>query len=832
MVGLVLISHSQKLASALVDLISTTVSDDLPVIAAGGAGLQQEIVGTDATQICAAVDRVFSSDGVLILLDTGSAILSAETARDLLRPDQQEKIRLCSAPLVEGAIAAAVQIKFGSTLSEVAQAAETSLMAKQEQIGGIAFAPEADASAAVQPETEICEIQINNEHGLHLRPAAGLLKALAPLSASVQVFNLTTKRGPVPVDSLTALARLQIKEGDLLRFQASGADRSIALVTIQQLAAQNFGETRAGAPAPVAKQDESSQLFSVSAGVAVGPPLFVEDRMPPATDQPLRDPETADDAVKVLRAAIAQTVNEFGERAARLEREINGEARSMVEAQQLLLQDREVLREVEERIRTRHESAARAWEIVFSGLASEQADSSDPYLRDRAADLREVEQAVLRKLMLRPSSEIRLEANSTGRILICDELNASLLDLAYRAKVAGVVELSGGPNSHGAILARALRLPALGGAASHLEELRTATVVALDGANGELWIDPDEVTLRLLQERRETEGIAFRRLLTTAGHPVKTRDKTNVRVAANAGSESEVIEAHAVFADGIGLFRTEFLYQNFQQPPTEDEQISVLARVLEAAGDLSVNVRLLDTGADKPAPFFPARTERNPFLGIRGVRLLLAQPDFFRTHLRALLRVAHERKVALLLPMITEPGELRTVRQLLNGCHESLLQRGVPHAWPLPLGIMVETPAAALLFDQFATQVEFASIGTNDLTQYVLSSERGNSALAHFGDALHPAVLRLCAAVSQKARETAIPLSICGEIAADLEALPVLVAIGLTQFSVGAATVPAVKARLREMVCLDSQQLAELMSLPDAAAVRTRLVKLTSEMAV
>ncbi len=855
MVGLVLISHSQKLATALAELISATVSSDLPIIAVGGVGPNHEDLGTDATQIMEAIQRVFSPDGVLVLMDIGSAVLSAETARDFLEPDQQSMVQLCSAPLVEGAISAAVQLKLGSSLRDVTEVAKAGLVPKQEQIGdasafeqaGDPPMPEAETRSiaptassvsgrtlpAPEADATTWEMEVENEYGLHLRPAAHLLKSLSSLSASVQLMNVTGNRGPVQASSLTGLARLQIRQGDRLRFHITGRDRTEALRTIQELASQKFGEV------PDSLLDtrnslldtrnslldtRASQPFGVSAGVGVGRPFFLEETLPTLPDQPLLDEKAIEDAATLLRRAVAQVAQELNERADRLG-QLDENARNMLEAQQLLVQDPEVSKAVEERIRTRREPAAKAWHTVLTKLADEQARSTSSYLQARAADFREIQYAVLRKLVPEMSSGISLGSDLAGCILVCAELTPSLLDAARGGDLGGVIQLHGGPTSHGAILARALRLPSVGGAATLSQELRTAKMVGFDGTTGQIWIDPDEATQRLLRERREEEARAYLQLLSAMRDPAVTIDGTAVLVGANAGSEAEVRQAREVSADNIGLFRTEFLYRDFDHLPSEEEQFSLLARALEPAGDLPVNLRLLDIGADKPLPFLAQPAEANPYLGVRGIRLLLRHQPFLHSHLRSILRLGSTRDIRILIPMVTELSEILALQKQLELCHRALSDQAVAHLWPVPLGIMIETPAAALLLDQFTAHISFASLGTNDLTQYILSSERGHSGLTRFADSLHPAVLKVCAQVIRVAREARLPLSLCGEIAGDLDALSVLLALGLTQLSVYPALVPAAKARLRQLSVRQDSRLADATTLSDAAAVRAELTK-------
>jgi phosphoenolpyruvate-protein phosphotransferase len=362
--------------------------------------------------------------------------------------------------------------------------------------------------------------------------------------------------------------------------------------------------------------------------------------------------------------------------------------------------------------------------------------------------------------------------------------------------------------------------------------LKTAQRVAINGSEGLLWIDPSADILSDLVSRQQLERAELKRALQESQERAITKDGNAVQVGANAGSSKDISSAHANGAEFIGLFRSEFLFQNFSEEPDEEQQLAAYREALApAAGSLPVIVRLLDIGGDKPLKFLSQPTEANPFLGVRGIRLLLANPRFFRVHLRAILRLADSFIIRLLIPMITDVSEIFATRNLLDEIAVELTNANVPHKWPIPIGAMIETPSAALLIDQLLPHLDFVSMGTNDLTQYVLCAERGSAALAAFSDSLHPAVLRISDQVVRVAQKHGTKVSICGEIASDPEALPIWLGLGLREFSVAAGTIPAVKSLIRKLdVSRIAAELAtKQLSFAGPTEVRKFSKSLTSE---
>jgi multiphosphoryl transfer protein len=824
MVGLVLVSHSRPLAEAVSDLVRRAVNSDLQLSYCGGVGEDRTELGTDAIEIQEAISSVYSDEGVLVLMDMGSAILSAETAKELLSPEQQEKVRLTSAPLVEGGVAAAVQAQLGSSLDEVANAALQSLLPKQDQVQDVSPGVQAASPAPNLSADENLEVTIQNPHGLHLRPAAALIKALSSFPAEVFIENRTESRGPVLARSLVDVARLQIRQGDSVRFSISAADPQPVVAAIRSLVESQFGESAQTIPLsqPISALDVS-QSFGVSRGIAIGRPLRLDTIVASVSRHTLESPPEIAREVARLRSAVVSAIAEFDTRIDRLRTSLPENELEIFNAQRMLFADPSILKEVQSKIQDQRLNAAAAWHEILSRYAADQEKADDPYLRARAADFREVERTVLARLDDKEGTGLPDQAFAEPTILICEELTPTLAEQLRRLSIAGVIQLGGGTTSHGAILARALGIPAIGGARRDSERLRPAQQVAINGSEGILWIDPPPDVLGDLVGRQQLELSENQTAFQKSHEPSITKDGIPIQVGGNAGSAKDISGARANGAEFIGLFRSEFLFQDFTEEPDEDQQLAAYQEALApSAGSFPVTVRLLDIGGDKPLKFLPQAKEANPFLGVRGIRLLMANPRFFRSHLRAVLRLAVSFRVQLLIPMVTDSSEILATREILAEIDGELTKENVPHQWPIPVGAMIETPSSGLLIDQLLPHLDFISLGTNDLTQYILCAERGSAALSTFSDSLHPAVLRVCEQVIRAAQEHDVKASICGEIASDPEALPIWLALGLRDFSVTAAEIPATKSLIRKLSIsgISAQMASERLSFQGPLDVR------------
>jgi multiphosphoryl transfer protein len=841
MVGLVIVSHSRALALALVTLVRQVAPPAVPIAVAAGVGDDRQQFGTDALEIMEAIQSVYSADGVLVLMDLGSAVLSAEMAMELLPPEMASHIRICPAPVVEGAIAASVQISLGSDLAAVCREAEGALLPKAEHLqsdrGALAEAP-----ALPQAQGKQIVITLNNPHGLHARPAARFVQTAGRYQAKTQVTNLTTGKGPVSAASLNGLATLGALKGHQVQITASGPEAQTALDALRQLAETNFGETADGEPqapalsasipaasAPAANiptkgvpaADLSSfQATPVSEGIALGPLYPYRPSVPPIPQHPAQDIQHEK---QILETAIQHTRKEIEQRYQQFRTSLGEEQAVIFQAHLLFLQDPDLIEKVNQHIEDQHENAAAAWSRGIRDLARAYRALPDAYQQQRAADVEDIGRQVL--LALLGQAAPAPLSFSEPVILYAPEITPTETAQLDMSRVLGILTTNGGPTSHSAILARALGIPSITGIPPALSAAKPGTLLAMDGFTGQIQVDPSPTRQQELRARRKAWLDRRQQLIQTSQQPALTRDGRRVEVFANVGSLADARSALQNGAEGVGLLRTEFLFLTRATPPGEAEQLSALREIIQAMGDRSVTVRTLDVGGDKALPYLPLAQEANPFLGVRAIRLSLHQPELFLTQLRAILRSGEPSRLRIMFPMIALLDEVRQAHACLEKAHQALQAEGLPHAWPVETGIMVEIPSAALLSPLLAREVSFFSIGTNDLTQYTLAAERGNPLLAGLADALHPAVLRLMKEVVQAAHAEGKWVSVCGELAGDPQAAPVLVGLGVDELSLNPASIPQIKATLRQVDATQAAVLAEEALHATCAADVRRMAK-------
>ena len=418
----------------------------------------------------------------------------------------------------------------------------------------------------------------------------------------------------------------------------------------------------------------------------------------------------------------------------------------------------------------------------------------DAYLRERAADVRDVcrrMMAFLKDIEENPFQNIREKV-----ILFAEELNPSdtaKMDFRY---IKGLVTAKGGSTSHVAILARSLEIPALLGIEGILEQVAEGQEVILDGEEGLLILSPDHLTQRVYAEKQEAERELKEKLKEMNLLPAVTTDGRQVHLYANVGSLKDVELAKKHGAEGVGLFRSEFLYMESNRFPTEQEQFEIYRKAAEILKK-PIIIRTLDIGGDKNLPYYQFEKEENPFLGWRAIRFCLDMRDVFKTQLKALLRAAAYGEIRIMYPMIVSVEEFRTANRLLEECKQELKERGVLFRESISTGIMVETPAAVMLSEELAKEVDFFSIGTNDLTQYILAADRGNQKLTKLYDPFHPAVLRAIKKVIEAAHKEGKEVGMCGEFAGDERAVPLLIGMGLDEFSMVSSEIAAVRYQIR-----------------------------------
>jgi len=822
-VGIVLVSHSWRLAEGAAELAREMGGPDVKLETAGGLDMPDHPIGTDAVLVLDAIDRAWSDDGVVVLMDLGSAVLSAEMAIEMLPEDRRAKVLLCEAPFVEGAVSAAVTAKLGAPPEQVAAEARGALAAKVAHLGGEepGAAVEEVSPAFAEGETRTLRLTVANPHGLHARPAARFVQVASSFDADVRVSNASAGRGPVTARSLNAVATLGVGQGDEIEVLAAGPQAEPALAAIRELAERAFDEEVAEeAPAALVTPAAPAAVAGTIAGVPTSPGIALGPARrfhPPTLEVPDREAEDPQVELRALDDAIAATEADIDAQRAAVAGRAGDYQAAIFDAHRLFLQD-EMLIEPVRRSIAGGRSAPAAWNDAVQAMALEWEELEDEYLRARAADLRSVGQQVLAHLLGVPPPRPTLEGEG---ILVAPDLTPADTAGLDPTLALGIATAFGGPTSHAAILARSLGIPAVVGLGEAALGIREGTSLALDGDAGLLYLDPPHDVASELEDRRLEREQVERAARAEARAPAVTADGVTVEVAANIGSPEEVPAAVDAGCDGVGLFRTEFLFMERGAMPTEDEQEAAYRRAAEALDDRPIVIRTLDVGADKPLPYIAQPAEANPFLGVRGLRLGLERPELLAAQLRAILRVAADHPVRVMFPMVATLDEVRAARSALGEAATGL-GREIPEA--LEVGIMIEVPAAALTAPTLATEVDFFSVGTNDLTQYTLAADRGNERVAALSDALHPAVLALIAATCTAATSHGRWVGVCGELAGDPLATPVLVGLGVRELSMSAPAIPAVKRAVREMRVDRAAVLsARALEMPTAEAVRDLL---------
>ncbi|MBJ2179321.1 phosphoenolpyruvate--protein phosphotransferase [Pseudomonas veronii] len=655
------------------------------------------------------------------------------------------------------------------------------------------------------PDWPSARIALANAHGLHARPAKILAQLAKSFDGDIRVRIVDGAVGAVSVKSLSKLLSLGARRGQVLEFVAEPTIADDALPALLAAVQEGLGEEVE--PLPVASVQAAavvleptlsaplagSQIQAIAAapGIAIGP-AHIQVLQP--FDYPLRGESSAIERQR-LHASLADV---RGDIQGLIERSQAKAIREIFITHQEMLDDPELTDDVDTRLK-QGESAEAAWMSVIEAAAKQQESLQDALLAERAADLRDIGRRVLAQLC---GVETVQEPNEPY-ILVMDEVGPSDVARLDPARVAGILTARGGATAHSAIVARALGIPALVGAGPAVLLLAAGTPLLLDGQRGRLHVDADAATLQRASVERDTREQRLQAASAQRHQPALTRDGHAVEVFANIGESAGVASAVEQGAEGIGLLRTELIFMAHPQAPDEATQEAEYRCVLDGLGGRPLVVRTLDVGGDKPLPYWPIAEEENPFLGVRGIRLTLQRPQIMEAQLRALLRSADNRPLRIMFPMVGSVDEWRAARDMTER-----LRLEIPVA-DLQLGIMIEVPSAALLAPVLAKEVDFFSVGTNDLTQYTLAIDRGHPTLSAQADGLHPAVLQLIDITVRAAHAHGKWVGVCGELAADPLAVPVLIGLGVDELSVSARSIPEVKARVREFSLSEAQGLAQ-----------------------
>ncbi|TKB24699.1 phosphoenolpyruvate--protein phosphotransferase [Desulfopila sp. IMCC35006] len=675
--------------------------------------------------------------------------------------------------------------------------------------------PPAERGPTLQDFEKSVEVKIQGAHGLHARPATAFVELAKQFKASVHVRH---KESVADGKSLVSLLKLGAGENASLRIMVSGEDEDEALKAIEAAVLAGLeDETEAADEVQLDAADHgwspseptiTIQGLSASSGLAIGP-LWHFKKSKIVVASTAKYPAIEEN---LLHEAIATAQSELEQ----IHREVKAQSgagkAAIFKAHIEFLNDEEMIAETHALIKKGH-SAGWSWQKVIGERVEDMAQLDDPVLRGRATDINDVGSRVLRHL-----AEVVEDTPFTAEtpvILVAEDLMPSDTVNLDPRKILGFCTTAGGPTSHTAIIARSLGIPAIVGAGPALLNQENGTEVILDGTTGNLYIHPHESDIKAAQniqamladQRNSEHQTRFEPAIMTDGH--------RMEVVANIATASEAEQAVNGGAEGVGLMRTEFLFLDRSEAPTEEEQYQAYSQMTKALGGLPLIIRTLDVGGDKNLPYLQLPPEDASFMGIRGIRLCLAKPELFRPQLRAIYRAAEHGPIKIMFPMISTLEDLNAAKDMAEGVRREL---GVAE---LPFGVMIEVPSAVMLARELAAEVDFFSIGTNDLTQYTLAMDRLHPLLARQADALHPAVLRMINLTVSAAEEAGIWVGVCGGIAADPQGAAILTGLGVKELSVSIPSVAAVKAQLRKLSQAGAKSMAQrALACRNAAEVR------------
>ena len=506
--------------------------------------------------------------------------------------------------------------------------------------------------------------------------------------------------------------------------------------------------------------------------------------------------QNAEAEVARFQTARQDAIDKLAELYEKAVADVGKDNAAIFEIHQMMLEDLDYIESVEGIIRTQQVNAEYAVQTTAANFAEIFSSMEDDYMRARAADVKDISNKVLGCLGDGGSS---WESGSGSYILAADDLAPSETVQLDKSRVQGFVTAAGSVNSHTAILARTIGIPAVVNTGSNIGEEYDGKLVAVDGYTGEVFVDPDEATLERIKAKMEQDAQHKKLLEELKGKKSITGGAQQVHVYANIGGTGDLASVLANDAEGIGLFRSEFIYLESKDYPTEEQQFEKYKLAAEAMAGKRVIIRTLDIGADKQADYFELPQEENPALGYRAIRICLERPELFATQLRAICRASAYGKLAVMFPMIISVEEVRKARKILREVQAELKYAGVPFDPKMEVGIMIETPAAALISAELAKEVDFFSIGTNDLSQYTLAIDRQNQRLEPFFDAHHPAILRLIEMTVQGAHAAGIWCGVCGELGADLSLTKEFVRMGMDELSVSPASILPLRKKIRSL---------------------------------
>ncbi len=821
-VGLILVSHSADLARGSAEL-ARQMAPSVVIAPAGGA--DDGSIGTSFDAITEAIATADTGSGAVLLYDLGSALLTAETALEFLEPDVAGRIRIVDAPLVEGAIAAAVTAQGGADLEAVEAAARSTGAGESPgpgPAGGSTAGPDTDDAYPEQnrhpgdpaEQSVTATVSVVNPLGLHARPVATLIRSLTGLDVVVTLGR--PGEHTVDLRAVLRVVAMAFRGGDQLEVVATGRDAVTAAATVTALITGGFGETEdrprrvppermGAAPARMGNApaglrpagraptvvDGVLQAVPGAPGLALGPllrldrgPLHLGSTRPAsaAPDEGGAEKHPAERELEQLDAAIVSATRKL----------LTGNQFEV--AHGVLLADPEMRADATATLQDGSSDAASAWWAAVGRTADRLAADPDELVASRAVDVREAGAAVLAELGVVVD---RIPAALDGAVVFADDVGPGEVPILLERGAAGVVLSRSSSTAHAVIVARGLGLPMILRAGDEIGRLPAGTELVLDGDAGTVAVAPDEQASADIRQRIEQMAQAARQRIDAARDPVHAADGRQILVVANIGSLADARAAVELGADGVGLLRTELLVLDRETYPDEDTQTADLTAILDVLGDRPVVVRVLDAGGDKPVTALDLDPVHNGFLGVRGLRYLLAHPELLRTQLRAILRAGVGHRVSVMAPMVSVAAEVIAFRDAVDDAVTSLVRDGTAHQRPEQVGVMIEVPAAALAADEICAVADFVSVGSNDLTSYTMAADRTEAGVADLLDPGATAVQRLIDQLCAYAVDAGTPVAVCGEIAGMIEYAPGLIARGVHELSVAPARVPVIKELLR-----------------------------------
>ena len=533
--------------------------------------------------------------------------------------------------------------------------------------------------------------------------------------------------------------------------------------------------------------------IGTSKGIGIGKALIIHKCKNAVSRVKIKDTEAE---VDKFNEAVEKFIQETNELVDKLSQKLNGDDKNalVLKNQEYLIRDPEFTSGVISAITNDKLNAEAAVEDTCEMLKNIFLSFNNDTMTQRVADIEDMKQRLI--AIMQGQKHIDLTKLSDNTVIIADEIHPSMTANMDTEHIAGIISEKGGDTSHASILARALEIPAVLSVKDICSKIAEGEEVIVDGAYGEVFVNPTPITLKIYNKKKKAYDERVKELKKYIDKQTVTRDGRKVMLAANIGNADEAAKAVKAGAEGVGLFRTEFLFMNKQALPTEEEQYNEYKKAAVLLDGRELTIRTLDIGGDKDIPYMGLSKETNPFLGYRAIRFCLDRVDVFTTQLRAILRASAYGNIRIMIPMITSVSEVNEVKKIIAGICRDLDKKDIKYDTDIKVGIMVETPAAAIMADVLARQVDFFSIGTNDLTQYTLAVDRGNENVSYLYSALNPAVLRSIKRIIECAHNAGIDVGMCGEAAADERMIPLLLSFGLDEFSVGVSRVLEVRKEI------------------------------------